>query len=324
MLLAASLARTSGGGMTYLTGLLEALSCADIALHVITPEGSGETIRAHAPDAEIRTVRYLTGWRRIARDLQLSSAWVHAAHADVLIHPNDLVPRSPVPVITVVQNVGPFHPYTRREFGVRGAFYRRHLAIAKPHTLVTVSETARQFLPRSANVNSPVIPETVLFPSHTPPTVTSNCHVTIVTGAATYKDPVAAARMAHACATRGIAVDVVGVGPSKLPRSRLLEMFATSTAVFYPSRVESCGLPAVEAAGMGARPIVRSGTPMAELLGDVAVVLGDTGVGELAAMIASGEVTRLTTAERTRIRARFSPTTVAARWDDLFRSVCDV
>ena len=342
LVVATSLARTSGGGRVYLEGLVQCLLKTDLQITVVVPAGAPWLGGA---SLSVMSVRPLVGMSRVARDIVMTGLWARRAGADVVVYPHEYAPPSMTPLIHVVQNVGPFHPLSRREFGRRGALIRalaRYSTGAKATVAVSTSAGSTWELGLvGRRETSHVIPE----PFHAegaPPveTLTSTASMTdtrtvvVVGGAARYKNTGALRDVFVAAEEpRGLPVCVrvagvqqgVGFGRSLgfVERPRLLQEFGRADLVVIPSLVESFGLPALEAACMGVRPVVLDGSAMAEWLDPHAIVVHSLkrDVPPLIEDLKGGGTFRLAQPAVADLRDRFSYGTVGRQWQQMIESV---
>lgn len=352
VLVATSLSRTSGGGWTFLEGLVRSLATQStrIKLTVIAPRNHLETVGSWAPQAQTLGVLPLVGVWRVMRDFAVAWWWTMRVGARVLIQPHEWAPPTPGECIAISQNIGPFHPVSAANAGLGGRLIK-WLSIRTSgwmSVMVAVSPIAErvmvQHLRNLARIE--VIPEAVVSPVHggqvvSPPPLAPEYDFCLVAGRATYKN---SGLLERALARANIDRDrsrIVVVGGSlevsasieqrgHVDRNELLEIFARSRVVVIPSLVESFGLPAFEALSMGAVPVVLSRTAMEQWLGEIAVALApDAAEHALSAMFAmasdeledwvnhrnGGEV------NIDELLSQFSPVHVGAAYASLIQSI---
>lgn len=293
LLIASSLAKTSGGGSVFLNGLIEGLAAADgIELAVAGPvECMSARLGQSGQSVELIDIPARGGVTRPLTDA-LATLRANRWGADVVHYPHDWCPPSRCPVVLTIQNIGPFDSRSARDMGARGKALRQlsKRTAGRAAAIVAVSETARNVWNRavSSAPATDLIPEGFTAPSpvdptvaHAPPAgVPARDFVLAITGPARYKnaDLTLSVMWRHATldpnATWVIAGipqgswhdgrQRIGVGSPK--REVLLELMAAARCVVFLSAVESFGLPALEAVAMGTHPIVLEGTAMAEWL----------------------------------------------------------
>jgi glycosyltransferase involved in cell wall biosynthesis len=118
---------------------------------------------------------------------------------------------------------------------------------------------------------------------------------------------------------------VPGVRPlGRVPRTDLLALMATATAVVVPSLYEGFGLPVLEAMAVGTPVVAASCGALPEVAGDAAVLVAATpdGLADGLLRLLADEHHRATLIERGRARAGAHPWSATAhRYVELYRQV---
>ena len=130
---------------------------------------------------------------------------------------------------------------------------------------------------------------------------------------------------------RASAVDEVSRGPGVIytgyvSDAVLGELYRRATMFAFPSLFEGFGLPVVEALGLGLPTVTTRCGSIPEVGDDLAVYVDDPmSVSELAGVLDSvllePEAARPSAEDVTRLRARYSPGTVAAQYAEVLREV---
>lgn len=288
LILATTISRTSGGGRTYLEGLVRGLADGlreGERLGVVAPRDSAEVVAPLVGSrGEVIPVRPAGGATRIFRDAFFLKELANRWGADAAIYPHEWAPRLGVPLVLVVQNVGWLHPESAPAFGWRGWLLRR-LVRSTAHRadgVIAVSSLAADLWEQWAGmvgattlVPEGLTPSEVLDRPSLPPDQT----VVVLVGDAGYKGSAFAKEVIASYRRAGGRRPIVVVGDNDrlwpsgtnvlgaVSRDEFLSTVQRSSLLLIPSSVESFGLPALEAAALGTPVLVRAGTPMEEWLG---------------------------------------------------------
>ena len=274
------------GGRTFIEGLARALAAQGVHVGMVaSPEavaGSSQLLDA----VEILPCRQVSGFKRVAADFYRAERLSRSFGSDCVCYPHEWAPPVTAPLIQVVQNIGWVHPWSRREYGLRGRMLKA-LALSTARWSsgrVHVSPLAfglwkQAGLPTDST--DVVLPEAVdaigeMAVAKRGP----GADVLVVTGRAAHKLPHFSVECAEEIVRQRSDLSVLVVGlpePAEvkhslgvsyapyLPRTEMLGLMKDAAVVLHLSQVESFGLPTVEALNCGTRVVVLSGTPMAEL-----------------------------------------------------------
>lgn len=278
-----------GGGETYVVGLANALARRhDIECAVVSSADENSRVRSLFDErVTLLPTREFRGTSRIARDLLMLDRALRDWGADVFHYPHEWTPITSVPVVLTIQNVIWLDPRSRAWSGGRGMLLRAltRATSRRANAVVAVSSHAGDLWARhtGVRVSSPPIPEGFSDDeANADRTVLpQGSYILGVAGAARHKNT-ELMLAAHEALTPGMAPPLVVAGVDGAIRSRqrflgrvghgsLLALMRHSSCVAFPSTVESFGLPALEAAAVGARCVVGEGSPMHEWLSDAVV-----------------------------------------------------
>lgn len=279
--------RTPGGGRRYVEGLVEGITAAGCEVYLCAASDG----HLESGDAQVHRVDAPSGYRRIGWEFRNLGRIADEIQADVVHFPHEWVPPSPIPVVSTLQNVAWVHPHTRRYRRVRGAAYRRLCKATIPSAAGIVAVSGRtadlfaNLLPGIAAAID-VIPEGAQIDACTARRAPPRAEVLLVTGRAAYKNTAMAVGAYEAAVDSGFRspLTVVGLAHSEristnssylgwISHQALLDRMREATLVLFPSRVESFGLPALEAVGVGCPVLVSEGTPMSDVLGNLCVAV---------------------------------------------------
>ncbi|MFC8502077.1 glycosyltransferase family 4 protein [Pedococcus sp. NPDC057267] len=279
LLILTSLARSSGGGISFATGLAQSLA-AGTRLTVVLPRPSDAYLPASIGDVRMLEVRPLSGFRRIIRDFLMAQRWATNCSADVVVLPHEWgLPLRGVNLVNVVQNVYFLKP-PRLQRGWAKAllmFGVTRLTAPLASTTVAVSDFAAARWRESTGRIAEVAHQGVDPRFRLAATPKKSNLIVLVTGPHQYKRPDLAAEVAHRLweHDNGLRTVVVGLPVDRrahwechetLEPDVLASLFGEAEVVAITSELESFGLPAFEARSAGARVVVVAGTAMDEML----------------------------------------------------------
>lgn len=337
LVIARSLSRTSVGGDIYVRGLIHALSSTSAELVIAAPPVVAERIAVWAPQAQILPVPSSRGAVRIIRDLVGVHRWARQVNPDWIIYPHEFAPFTTYKTAIVLQNIAAFSDFARAEMGLRGALLRTmsRMRIRASDVVITPSMTAADIF-RSAVGELPpteqVLPCLQLSarPEARPPVTARQGTVLVVLGPWSYKNPDVirqATLLLHRrdpFVAQHLKLRVAGTVDANiesaknlgvLEREVLLDEMARAALVVFPSLVESLGLPALEAAALGARPAVMAGSAMSELLKGSATTFEDaSALAELFWEVAQGAVYDVPPQDAEQLRRSLSAKVVGNHW----------
>lgn len=347
LIVALAASRAAGGGRTYLESIVKALrdrtSIETVILH------QNEYWAAGLPGANIAfpTISCIPGPGIDA----VGTPWaVRKCNPDVVHFPHEWCPPSlGRPIVVSWQNLGFMSEYSFGERRTRDLTYRSlgTLTLHRANGVVAVSRLVEDMLTKRFSAKRRLdasriayIPEAVDFPFEPSSRIHGGSPVVGVTGPALHKNRPFLYKVFARIRQAGFGAPLIMVGGDDtsslndrydivavpwLERPSFMSLLECSRLVVYPSRLESFGLPALEAVSRGTPVMVLQSTAMARELGDAAVAL-DEDVEIWAAAITDEDWQRsrrqLCSGDWLRLRQSHSLEAEGQRLEQLYHEVC--
>lgn len=260
-------------------GLSKSLTAEACQPIYVVPRGYSDDLTDHDPQISTIYVTPLKGMARVLRDLLFCSHWARASNADLVIIPHEWVPRVEVPIINIIQNILYLHQNPpQKAVKAKAMRWIVRKTMSNATATLSVAATTRDIWANFSGRGSDVLPEGVDAVFSDSATDERENLIVIITGPASYKNPDLSLKVAHqlsliATDTRIVVVGIQDPGNLRhvqffpwMQQDDLARLLGVAQLMFFPSKVESFGLPAFEARAAGARAVVFKGTSMAEWL----------------------------------------------------------